>query len=69
MRMPYLLIPMLAMTLVCFASSSAQAGGANKVDVCHVPPGNPENWHTITISEKALPAHLAHGDLVGAGES
>jgi hypothetical protein len=37
-----------------------------KADVCHIPPGNPDNAHTITISENALSAHLDHGDLVGA---
>lgn len=40
--------------------------GSAKVNVCHFPPGNPENYHTITVGEKALPAHLAHGDLTGA---
>jgi len=38
---------------------------APKVDVCHVPPGNPQNFHTIRISQAALAAHLAHGDLLG----
>jgi len=51
--------------LLLILSSQVWAGTA-KVDVCHVPPGNPENVHTITISEKALPAHLAHGDLAGS---
>lgn len=37
-----------------------------KVDVCHVPPGNPENAQTLTISESALGAHLEHGDVAGA---
>jgi hypothetical protein len=37
-----------------------------KVDICHVPPGNPANAHTITVSENAVPAHLAHGDYLGA---
>lgn len=36
-----------------------------KVLVCHIPPGNPGNAHTICISLSALPAHLAHGDSVG----
>jgi hypothetical protein len=36
------------------------------VTICHIPPGNPANAHTITISVNALPAHLAHGDYVGA---
>ena len=39
---------------------------AAQVQVCHVPPGNPGNFHTITISDNALQAHLGHGDLVGA---
>ena len=34
--------------------------------VCHIPPENPANFHTIIISDKALSAHLAHGDLSGA---
>ncbi len=37
----------------------------NKILVCHIPPGNPENPQTICISLNALPAHLAHGDCVG----
>jgi hypothetical protein len=39
-----------------------------KVEVCHVPPDNPGNAHTINVSENALPAHLAHGDF-GVGEA
>lgn len=36
------------------------------VTICHIPPGNPANAHTITVSVNALPAHLAHGDYVGS---
>jgi len=36
-----------------------------KVVVCHYPPGNPDNAHTIVIDAAALPAHQAHGDTVG----
>lgn len=39
-----------------------------KVLVCHVPPGNPDNEHTIEISEDALEAHLGHGDTEGECE-
>lgn len=39
--------------------------GKNKVTICHVPPGNPANAHTITVSENALDAHLGHGDYEG----
>ncbi|HET9332415.1 MAG TPA: carboxypeptidase-like regulatory domain-containing protein [Gemmatimonadota bacterium] len=42
--------------------------GEVKVLVCHVPPGNPENPHTIEVGESAVPAHLAHGDTEGACE-
>jgi hypothetical protein len=37
-----------------------------KVFICHIPPGNPENAHTISVSVNAVPAHLAHGDSEGA---
>jgi hypothetical protein len=36
-----------------------------KVKVCHIPPGNEENFHTITISANALQSHLDHGDFLG----
>ena len=34
--------------------------------ICHIPPGNPENRKTITVSADAVAAHLAHGDYLGA---
>lgn len=37
----------------------------DKVLVCHVPPGNPENQHNICISPSAVPAHLAQGCYLG----
>jgi hypothetical protein len=52
--------------LMGFGSTVAWSAPVPKVEVCHIPPGNPENVHTIRISENALPAHLAHSDLVGA---
>jgi large repetitive protein len=41
-------------------------GNSEKVTICHVPSGNPENEHTITVGEPAVAAHLAHGDSEGA---
>lgn len=35
---------------------------SKKVTICHVPPGNPENAHTITISINAVQTHLDHHD-------
>ena len=37
-----------------------------KVVVCHYPPGNPGNAHTIVIDAAAVPAHNAHGDTLGS---
>jgi len=34
--------------------------------ICHIPPGNHENEHTIFVGESALDAHLNHGDMLGA---
>lgn len=47
------------------ASAVLRKGGVEKVVVCHVPPGNPDNAHEITVGAPAVPAHLAHGDEVG----
>lgn len=41
-------------------------GQGGKITICHVPPGNPANAHSITISANAWPAHQAHGDQLGA---
>lgn len=51
--------------LLIMAPPAAQ-GGIGKVTICHVPPGNPANAHTITVGIPAIPAHLAHGDSLGA---
>ncbi|MHC5110481.1 MAG: hypothetical protein ACYTHJ_11455 [Planctomycetota bacterium] len=39
---------------------------SNRVTICHIPPGDPDNAQTITVSEHALEAHLAHGDVLGS---
>jgi hypothetical protein len=46
-------------------ATEAPAPPAEKVTVCHRPPGNPSKAHTITIGAPAVPAHLAHGDSLG----
>ena len=46
---------------------AAFAAGADKVTICHIPPGNPGNAHTITVGAPAVEKHVAnHGDTVGA---
>jgi len=38
---------------------------ASETTLCHVPPGNIGNAHTIAVDADAMPAHLAHGDYLG----
>ena len=37
-----------------------------KTTICHIPPGNPANAHTLCVGNPAVPAHLAHGDHLGS---
>ena len=38
----------------------------HKTTICHIPPGNPANAHTLCIGNQAVPAHLQnHGDSLG----
>ncbi len=37
----------------------------DNVTICHIPPGNPDNAHTIVVGAAAVDAHLAHGDFEG----
>ena len=37
----------------------------NKILICHLPPGNPNNKQTLIIGSPAVKAHLAHGDYLG----
>jgi len=55
------------MVTVCAFNVICYAGGSpvQKVQVCHIPPGNNQNPQTICISENAVAAHLAHGDNLG----
>lgn len=46
-------------------SAQAFAKPAGKVEICHIPPGNPANAHTIKVSGNAIKAHLKHGDYLG----
>lgn len=38
----------------------------HKTTICHIPPGNPANAHTLCVGNQAVPAHLDnHGDYLG----
>ncbi|OIO70440.1 MAG: hypothetical protein COW19_00290 [Zetaproteobacteria bacterium CG12_big_fil_rev_8_21_14_0_65_55_1124] len=63
-------------TLVCVSrtsvlttlglDSASASGRSSKATICHIPPGNPGNQHTISVSQSAVSAHMAHGDVMGA---
>lgn len=57
---------LLAMTFAILLISKPANAGPSKVEVCHIPPDDPGNFHTITVNQNALPAHIAHYDLGGA---
>ena len=48
---------------------SAPCPGNNKVQICHVPPGNPEKEKDKCINKDSVPAHLNHGDRLGPCEN
>jgi hypothetical protein len=66
------ILSVLAVTFILAGHAIAKPGKkpsqGHKVTICHCPPGNPENRHTITVSESAVAAHLAHGDTLGPCE-
>ena len=43
----------------------AQVASA-RTTICHMPPGNPGNAHTLGIGDGGVADHLAHGDCLGA---
>ncbi len=45
--------------------AGGQEDDDGRITICHIPPGNPDNAHTIRVGISALRAHLAHGDHVG----
>ncbi len=50
-------------------NGSLTCSSTKKQLVCHVPPGNPGNAHSICVGSPAVSPHIAHhGDLLGACE-
>lgn len=66
----FLVLPFIAFGLAAGLPLDAGAKGPqnqnNKVTICHVPPGNPSNAHTISVGPAAVSPHLDHGDHLGA---
>ena len=53
------------LVMLALGAVAAFAASPGKTKICHIPPGNPDNAHTINVSVRAVPAHLAHGDTLG----
>jgi len=67
-RRPQFFFALLAMVAIAAMYTTATAGGAGKVVICHHNQNDPTEpeWVTIEVLEKAVPAHLAHGHVLGA---
>lgn len=64
-----LVLALIAVGSLGSATVAEATGNPKKVRICHVPPGNPESRQTILVSAQAVPAHLRHGDTIGACSS
>lgn len=65
MKKAILLLCIVALAFLSASNTTENDQSNDKIIICHIPPGNPENAHPIEISVSALQAHLAHGDSIG----
>jgi hypothetical protein len=63
--LPMKLSIVIFLMIIVSVTSNGHAAGSGKVTICHIPPGNPSNAHSITVSRNAVSAHMAHGDTMG----
>lgn len=61
-RFIFRLIVAFAIGYLFALATAASVSAVEKTDICHLPPGNPENVQYISIGDPAYEAHLAHGD-------
>ena len=57
-----------AIAVALFSFANVSLAAPNKVEICHYPPGDPDNFHTISVSAQAAEAHLGNhpSDFLGA---
>jgi hypothetical protein len=60
-----LLLGIITISFVFTSNTKDNEQAGDKITICHIPPGNPENAHSIEIDIHAWPAHEAHGDVIG----
>jgi len=56
------LVLAVAILMVCGPVVDHAQAKQEKVSICHIPPGNPDNARVIKVGAAAVAAHLAHGD-------
>jgi hypothetical protein len=62
-----IILAMLTLAFALWIANAPVANAEDKCTICHVPPGNPPNAHTITVGCSAVDAHLKNhpGDCLG----
>jgi hypothetical protein len=61
-----IIITLSLVTAVTQQAALADPPNPDKETICHAPPGNPENQHTITVgASSALKGHSKHSDHFG----
>lgn len=65
MKKYLLLLGIIVLSFVFASNAKKNKEESEKITICHIPPGNPDNAHAIRISVNAWPAHEAHGDVIG----
>ncbi len=65
MKKYILLLGIIAVSFMFTSNTKDNEQAGEKITICHIPPGNPDNAHSITIDVHAWPAHEAHGDVIG----
>ena len=61
------LIALTLFSLGLFVATPVAKGDDQQCTICHCPPGNPDNCHTLTVGCSAVDAHLKNhpGDCLG----
>ncbi len=67
-RKLHFVLALLAMVTIATMFTTATAEPMDRVEICHVNSDDPTEppMVTIMVSGNAVPAHLAHGDTLGA---
>jgi hypothetical protein len=60
-------LAMLTLAIAFWMTGASVAQGEDKCTICHCPPGNPNNCHTLDVGCSAVDAHLRNhpGDCLG----